>query len=128
MVRHGAGLQRKQMLLFRGVDVGAELYAMAVSCARAQMFVRTGRPDAARAVELADVFCRMARRRVADAFRQMADNDDVALYRTARNVLDGEHLWIEAGAAENQPVSLPATEWSWPGETAAEDEAVPAVS
>ncbi len=70
----------------------------------------------------------MARRRVADGFRGMADNDDPALYRTARRVLDGEHLWIEEGVAENQPVSVPADTWSWPGETGAEDEAVPAVN
>jgi hypothetical protein len=128
MVRHGAGLQRRQMLLFRGVDIGAELYAMAVTCARAQMFVRTGRAEAEQAVELAELFCRMARRRVADGFRGMADNDDPALYGTARRVLDGEHLWLEEGVAENQPVSLPAAEWNWPRETAAEDEAVPAVN
>ena len=124
MIKHGAGLQKRQMLLFRGVDAGAELYAMAVTCARAQMFVRTGREDAEQAVELAELFCRSARRRVADCFRMMADNDDVALYRTARNVLDGEHLWIENNIAENQPVSLPDEDWGEPNERT-EDEAVP---
>jgi alkylation response protein AidB-like acyl-CoA dehydrogenase len=127
MIRYGAGLQKKQMLLFRGVDVGAELYAMAVTCARAQMYVRTGKPDADRAVELADLFCRMSRRRILDLFRLMGDNDDAAIYRTARNVLDGKHLWIEQGVAENQPVSLPDEDWGEPS-ARAEDEAVSALN
>jgi hypothetical protein len=122
MIRHGAGLQKKQMLLFRGVDIGAELYAMAVACARAQMFVRTGKPNAGEAVELADVFCLRARGRVAELFRGMARNDDEALYRTARKVLDEGHLWMEAGMAVNQPVAVPGDDWADP--VAAPDEQV----
>lgn len=121
MIRYGAGLQRKQMLLFRGVDIGAELYAMAVTCARAQMFVRTGKPDAERTVELADLFCKMARRRIVDLFRLMSDNDDDAIYRTARDVLDGKHLWFEEGVAKNQPVSLPDEDWGEPSPRAASE-------
>ncbi|MGD8496380.1 MAG: acyl-CoA dehydrogenase family protein [Gemmatimonadales bacterium] len=128
MVRHGAALQKKQMLLFRGVDIGAELYAMAVTCARAQMFVRTGKPDAKRAVELADLFCRMSRRRIADLFRLMSHNDDAAIYRTARDVLDGKHEWFEAGVAENQPVSLPDADWGEPSASRAEGETVSAIN
>jgi len=127
MIRYGAGLQKKQMLLFRGVDIGAELYAMAVTCARAQMYVRTGKPDADRAVELADLFCRMSRRRILDLFRLMSDNDDAAIYRTARDVLDGKHLWIEQGVAKNQPVSLPDEDWGEPSPRA-EDETVSALN
>ncbi|MGI9037275.1 MAG: acyl-CoA dehydrogenase family protein [Gemmatimonadota bacterium] len=114
MIRHGAGLQKRQMLLFRGVDIGAELYAMVVTCARAQMFVRTSKPNAQEAVELADVFCMRARSRVAELFRGMAENDDVALYRTARKVLDGGHLWMEEGMAVNQPVAVPDDDWADP--------------
>ncbi len=111
MMRHGAGLQRRQMLLFRGVDIGAELFAMAVSCARAQMMVRTGKPHAAEAVELADLFCRMARRRILQSFRMMGHNEDIEIYRTAQRVLDGKHVWMEEGMAINQPVELPADDW-----------------
>ncbi len=111
MVRHGAGLQRRQMLLFRGVDIGGELFAMAVTCARAQMLVRTGRPHARQAVELANLFCLMARRRVLQSFQMMASNDDIEIYRTARRVLDGEHQWLEEGTATNQLVGLPEADW-----------------
>jgi hypothetical protein len=97
MVRYGAGLQRKQMLLFRAVDVGAELFAIAATTGRAQMMVRTGHPQAKQAVALTDLFCRQARRRVDDLFRALDSNDDGRIYETARSVLDGEHLWMEEG-------------------------------
>ncbi len=97
MIRHGAGLQRRQMLLFRAVDIGAELFAITASACRAQMFRRTGSPHAAEAVELADLFCRQARRRIEQHFHDMAHNDDVMLYKTARKVLDGGHCWMEEG-------------------------------
>ena len=127
MMRHGAGLQRKQMLLFRGVDIGAELFAMAATCARAQMLVRTGKPHAQQAVDLADVFCRMARRRVLQSFQMMAVNDDTAIYQAARHVLDGDHVWLEEGMVTEQPVEVPDDEWASPTTRRAEA-AAPVVS
>jgi alkylation response protein AidB-like acyl-CoA dehydrogenase len=106
MIRHGAGLQRKQMLLFRGVDIGAELYAMATTCARAQMMVRTSHPHAREAVQLADVFCLMARRRILQSFQMMGSNEDTAIYKAARAILDGDQVWLEDGMVESQPVDL----------------------
>jgi hypothetical protein len=48
-------------------------------------------------VDLADVFCRQARRRVEDRFKAVFDNDDVPTYRVAQQVLRGEHGWLETG-------------------------------
>jgi hypothetical protein len=110
MVRYGAGLPRKQMLLFRGVDIGAELFAMAAVVSRVQMLVRTGRPESEHALELADLFCRVTRRRVNGLFRDMRSNDDVAMYRTARKILDGEFTWLEEGIVGLQDIGLPDPE------------------
>jgi alkylation response protein AidB-like acyl-CoA dehydrogenase len=108
MVRYGAGLQRRQMLLFRAVDVGAELFAIAATTGRAQMMVRTGHPHARQAVKLADLFCRQARRRVDDLFRALDSNDDARIYETARSVLNGDQLWLEEGIVGLQNnLSLP---------------------
>lgn len=107
MVRYGAGLQRKQVLLFRGVDIGTELFAMAAVMCRARMFERTGKPHAKEALHIADMFCRVSRRRVAALFGEMRSNDDAALYGLARQVLDGKHEWLEAGAVGLQEVGLP---------------------
>jgi alkylation response protein AidB-like acyl-CoA dehydrogenase len=107
MVRYGAGLQRRQMLLFRGVDIAAELFAMAAVVCRVQMLIRTGKPHAERAATLADLYCRQARRRVRSLFDEMKSNDDEALYGTARRILDGEFEWLEDGIVGLQEVRVP---------------------
>ena len=48
-------------------------------------------------VELADLFSRQARRRVEDRFEAVFDNDDVAAYAVAQQVLRNEHTWLEQG-------------------------------
>jgi len=99
MLVHGPKLEKRQALLFRAVDVGADLFAMAATLSRAAAMRRRGAPEAERAVELARVFCRTTRRRIEEHFRAIRSNDDVAKYATALRVLDGEHLWLERGMA-----------------------------
>jgi len=94
MVRFGPKLERRQMVLFRAVDIGAELYAMSAACARAQMLSKQGRPEA---VTLADVFCIEARDRIKAHFDQLFGHNDPALYKLAMEVLRGEHAWLEQG-------------------------------
>src|SRR4051794_1619847 len=101
MIRFGPRLEKRQAVLGRLVEIGAELLAITASCARAQAMVqRDGKEAGAegeRAVELADVFSRHARRRVEDRFAAVFDNDDVATYGLAQRVLRGEHDWLEKG-------------------------------
>jgi hypothetical protein len=96
MMRFGPKLEQRQMVLFRLVDIGADLFAMAVVCARAEMLRRKGQPEA---VQLADLFCVDARRRVHAIFRRVFNNDDVRTYGVARDVLAGRHTWLEKGMA-----------------------------
>jgi alkylation response protein AidB-like acyl-CoA dehydrogenase len=97
MARHGPKLEKRQALLFRAVDIGADLFAMSAAVGRAQAMRRGRDADAARASELADLFCRMMRRRMGERFAAIRSNDDVVKYETARRILDGEHLWLESG-------------------------------
>ena len=98
MLRFGPKLERKQMVLFRAVDIGAELYAMSASCARAQMLAtKLGRPEA---IQLADVFCTGARGRIAQHFRELYGPNDDKNYQLALAVLKGEHAWLEAGIVD----------------------------
>jgi hypothetical protein len=98
MVRNGPKLEKRQALLFRAVDIGAELYAMSAAVSRAHALRRDGGAEGAAAVELADVFCRHSRRRIADRFRAIRSNDDIAKYRLARRLLAGEFkLVLESG-------------------------------
>jgi alkylation response protein AidB-like acyl-CoA dehydrogenase len=97
MAKHGPKLERRQALLFRAVDVGADLFAMSAAVSRAHGMRRSKAPESKSAVELADLFCRMMRRRIESAFAAIRSNDDVRKYRTARRFLEGEHRWLERG-------------------------------
>jgi hypothetical protein len=93
MARWQAGLERKQGFLARIVDIGAELFAMAASCVRAEMLRAQGNQLG---VELADAFCRQARLRVERLFDALWHNTDGADERLAKAVLEGRHTWFEA--------------------------------
>ena len=95
MMAHQAALQNKQVFLFRLVDIANELFAMAATISRTHAMRQSGHPEAASATELADLFCRQARRKVRRLFIDLWSNDDSRKYKVARNVLKGRHLWLE---------------------------------
>jgi hypothetical protein len=101
MGRYQAKLERKQALLFRFVDIGAELYAMAAVCVRAHAMRNT--PEGERAIRTADVFCKTSRMRTVDLFRRLFRNADNTIYRFAQEVLRGEHAWLESGVIQMVP-------------------------
>lgn len=95
MGRYQARLEQKGHLLGRIVDIGAELYAIACACVYADT-VGSRQPDRREeATELADLFCRQARRRADRLFAELWDNDDSAQYRAAQRVLEGRYEWFE---------------------------------
>ena len=94
MVRLGPKLERRQLVLFRAVDIGAELFAMTASCVRAQMLAKQGNSEAA---ALADLFCRAARVRIGQLFDGFYGDHDAEMYRVAQQVMKGEHAWLETG-------------------------------
>lgn len=96
MARHGPGLERRQAVLFRLVDIGAELYAISATCVKARALAAERAGDES-PLRLADLFCRQARRRVEALFAGLFDADDRAAYRLAQRVLEGEYRWLEQG-------------------------------
>ncbi len=96
MVRFGPKLEKRQAVLGRLVEIGAELLAISAACSRAQAMVKQD-PTNRGPIELADLFSRQARRRVEDRFAAVFDNDDVATYAVAQQVLRNEHTWLEQG-------------------------------
>ncbi len=109
MVVHRAKLEKKQAFLFRLVDIGLGLFAMAATCSRALQLARTrgNEPSAGGVLALADGFCSRARRSIEETFRELWDNDDEARYRLAQRMLAGDHRWLErtprAGRQEGRP-------------------------
>ncbi|MEA2448345.1 MAG: hypothetical protein QOG63_277, partial [Thermoleophilaceae bacterium] len=109
MTRYQAGLEQKQAVLGRIVDIGAELFAIASAAVYADTIKREHPERADSAFELADLFAAQARRRVDALFTALWANDDDQGYKTAQKVLDGRYSWLEeevldpAGDLADQP-------------------------
>ncbi len=112
MVRFGPRLERRQAVLFRLVDVGAELFVLAACCAwaRRRMEEEPGDPGVLR---LADVACRRARRRAERLLWGAFDPLDRTEGALAREVLDGEHRWLEGGILEAPSPGLRPAGSTW---------------
>src|SRR5215218_1616450 len=100
MSRWQAKLEKKQAVLGRIVDIGAELYAISAAAVYAQTLREEHPERGEEAVELADLFIRQARRRVERLFSELFSNEDDANYSVAQQVLEGRHTWIEDGIAD----------------------------
>lgn len=100
MVRHGKSLEQRQLLMSRLVDVGTNLFVMtsAISYAR-------GLPEYDEkqdyGVELADLFCRVARTRVRTKLNRTFTETDRDLFETAQNVMDERMTDLEEGIPGN---------------------------
>ena len=100
MSRWQGKLEKKQSFLGRIVDIGAELYGIASACVYAQTLQQQDPANAAQYVELADLFCAQARRRVDRLFHDLWFNDDSDNYAAAMNVLEGRYTFFEADLAD----------------------------
>jgi hypothetical protein len=97
MLVYQAKLPNKQAFLFRLVDIANELFAQAASVSRAHALAARNGPEAEAALDLADTFCRMSRRRVKGLFAELWSNDDDQRYGTAMDVLKGRYAWLQTG-------------------------------
>jgi hypothetical protein len=86
MLRHGPALEKRQLLLGRFVEIGAELFAMLATLGRARALLAHDAVEGARAVELADYFCHAARLRIEERFRAVSRNADASGYALAQSL------------------------------------------
>jgi alkylation response protein AidB-like acyl-CoA dehydrogenase len=100
MGRWQAKLEKRQAVLGRIVDIGAELFAIASAVVYADTIRREQPQRADEATELADLFCKQARRRVEALFSALFGNDDVQAYGLAQGVLGGRYTWLEEGVLD----------------------------
>ncbi len=100
MSRWQAKLEYKQVFLGRIVDIGAELFAIAAACTRAEMLRADNPEQGETAYALADVCCAHARLRVEALFDRLWDNTDDLDVRVAQRVLDGDFTWLEEGVLD----------------------------
>ncbi|MEP6462525.1 MAG: acyl-CoA dehydrogenase family protein [Frankiaceae bacterium] len=100
MSRWQGKLEFKQVFLGRIVDIGCELFAISAAVVRARMLLDNGSPEAQQAVELADVFCKGARRRADHLFHDLWFNDDDDNSKLAKAVLEGRYTFVEKGVID----------------------------
>ena len=93
MIIYRQGLEAKQQLMTRLVNVGTDLFSIAASCSRA-VRLQSAHPDQG-AAELADLFCRQARGRIEKQFRHLFFNSDAFAYKIAQKTLEGRYSWLE---------------------------------
>jgi alkylation response protein AidB-like acyl-CoA dehydrogenase len=97
MARYGPKLEREQVLLGRFVDIGAEIFAIASSCARAQSALSGNETVRTDLLALADYFSQTAHLRIEWLFHSAKHNVDRQGYKLAQRVLSGELDWLETG-------------------------------
>jgi alkylation response protein AidB-like acyl-CoA dehydrogenase len=123
MSRWQAKLEYRQGFLARIVDIGAELFAMAASCSRAEMLRADDPARGETAYQLAGVFCEQARLRVERLFDQLWSNTDDSDRRLADRLLDGHYTWLEDGVIDPSEGTGPWIAGWQPGPSAAENKA-----
>lgn len=100
MSRWQARMEYRQVFLGRVVDIGAELFAIAAACSRAEMLRVDDEARGRSAYQLADVFCQQSRHRVEALFTDLWSNCDDADTRLAKGVLAGDYTWLEEGVLD----------------------------
>ena len=96
MAKYQQKLEKKQMILGRLMEIGTELFVMSATCSYALMQQKEN-PSNIGSIELADYFCRMAKRRVLNHFKSLTDNEDRSANALAKRVMEDELKWLEKG-------------------------------
>jgi len=98
MAIYQQGLESKQNILSRFVDIGTDLFVVSAVCSYAATLTRQdGEAGAGSPVELADLFCQEARVRIARHFQDISRNTDRLTSSVAKKILKGEYEWLEKG-------------------------------
>jgi len=90
MLRHGPKLEKKQVLLGRFVEIGAELFAMTASMAYARQIIESGKGDSDNLVPTVKYLCRLTQMKVDRLFQEVKRNADDEGYRLSRRMMASE--------------------------------------
>lgn len=96
------GLEKRQMILGRLMEIGTDLFAIAAACSYANILVKKN-PEDKSPIELADYFCAIARRRIALRYEALSSNDDKQANEIAKSVLHDNYTWLERGVIAMEP-------------------------
>lgn len=97
MARYQKGLEYRQLILGRLMEIGTDLFAMSATVAYAQAMKKEFGDEV---TSLADYFCKMARRRIEARFRGLENNDDKMLREIGKAVLEGKMDFLDDGIVD----------------------------
>ncbi|MGH9121543.1 MAG: acyl-CoA dehydrogenase family protein, partial [Acidimicrobiales bacterium] len=90
-----------QAFLWRVVDIGAELWAVSAAVVKAQAQAE------GEVGEVAELFCRQARRRADRLFSELWRNEDALATARAAGVLEGRYTFLEEGILDPSSLWIP---------------------
>ncbi|MBI4556254.1 MAG: acyl-CoA dehydrogenase family protein [Candidatus Hydrogenedentes bacterium] len=93
MAKHKQKLEREQLVLRCYVDIGTDLFAMAASLSRAESLLAKN-PSDKTLQDLVDLFCRNAKKRIADNFRRARRNHNWLVNRVRDAYMEGKYDWM----------------------------------
>jgi hypothetical protein len=102
MAKYGPKLEKEQIILGNFVDIGVDLFVMGATLSYADHLVGLNPSDQS-PQELADLFCKEARRRIEGNFRAVKSNFNRSYNKVTDLLMDGKLDWIAQGAANPIP-------------------------
>lgn len=97
MLFYGPGLQKKQMFLFRLVDIAVELYVMSASISYSRKCMQEEHSEAE---VLAILICENSSAKIDKIFKELWHNSDKSKYSLAMRIENDDFLWLESGIIE----------------------------
>ena len=102
MARFGPKLEKEQLILGNFVDIGVDLFVMSTTLSYADHLLGENATDQS-PQELADLFCREARRRIEANFRAVKSNNNRSYRKVAGLFMDGSLGWLADGSMNPIP-------------------------
>lgn len=96
MAKYQQGLEKKQMILGRLMDIGTDLFGMSAVCSYA-IHRQKELNGSDSPLKLAEFFCKIARRRIEDNFNNLSSNTDRFANEVAKEMLQDQFVWLEEG-------------------------------
>ncbi|HQR49194.1 MAG TPA: acyl-CoA dehydrogenase family protein [Steroidobacteraceae bacterium] len=102
MAKFGPKLEKEQVILGNFVDIGVDLFVMGATLSYADHLVATNPADKS-PLDLADLFCNEARRRIESHFGSVKSNFNRSYDKVSGLLMDGKLDWLAQGAIDPIP-------------------------
>ncbi|GMV99674.1 MAG: putative acyl-CoA dehydrogenase FadE10 [Candidatus Hydrogenedentota bacterium] len=104
MAKFGPKMEFEQVILGEFVEIGVDLFVMGCCLAYAELQLKKNPKDTS-PQELADLFCKNARARIAAHFKAVKKNHNRAYNETAKSLMGGKYDWMIWGVYNDFPVN-----------------------